>query len=106
MSGGWGSWAGAAAAGSCGLAEIDLGGINGPGLLEASQRPPVHAEAQGRAKPHAGRAHPGPSGGHAGGRGLIWKVGSPSGGYGRNTNQTAGVLTMLAHESRTWNGTS
>jgi len=23
-------------------------------------------------------------------------VGSPSGGYGRNTNQTAGVLTMLA----------
>lgn len=28
--------------------------------------------------------------------GLIWKVGSPSGGYGRNTNQAAGVLTMLA----------
>jgi hypothetical protein len=28
--------------------------------------------------------------------GLIWKVGSPSGGYGPNTNQAAGVLTMLA----------
>lgn len=28
--------------------------------------------------------------------GLIWKVSSPSGGYGRNTNQAAGVLTMLA----------
>jgi len=28
--------------------------------------------------------------------GLIWKVGSPTGGYGRNTNQAAGVLTMLA----------
>jgi hypothetical protein len=28
--------------------------------------------------------------------GLIWKVGSPQGGYGRNTNQAAGVLTMLA----------
>jgi hypothetical protein len=28
--------------------------------------------------------------------GLIWKVGSPDGGYGRNTNQAAGVLTMLA----------
>jgi hypothetical protein len=28
--------------------------------------------------------------------GLIWKVGSPEGGYGRNTNQAAGVLTMLA----------
>jgi hypothetical protein len=28
--------------------------------------------------------------------GLIWKVGSPNGGYGRNTNQAAGVLTMLA----------
>ncbi len=28
--------------------------------------------------------------------GLIWKVGSPAGGYGRNTNQAAGVLTMLA----------
>src|SRR3954451_124084 len=28
--------------------------------------------------------------------GLIWKVGSPSGGDGRNTNQAAGVLTMLA----------
>lgn len=28
--------------------------------------------------------------------GLIWKVGSPGGGYGRNTNQAAGVLTMLA----------
>jgi hypothetical protein len=28
--------------------------------------------------------------------GLIWKVGSPHGGYGRNTNQAAGVLTMLA----------
>ncbi len=27
---------------------------------------------------------------------LIWKVGSPDGGYGRNTNQAAGVLTMLA----------
>jgi hypothetical protein len=27
---------------------------------------------------------------------LIWKVGSPKGGYGRNTNQAAGVLTMLA----------
>lgn len=28
--------------------------------------------------------------------GLIWKVSSPSGGYGRNSNQAAGVLTMLA----------
>lgn len=28
--------------------------------------------------------------------GLIWKVASPSGGYGRNTNQASGVLTMLA----------
>ena len=28
--------------------------------------------------------------------GLIWKVSSPSGGYGRNTNQAAGVLMMLA----------
>jgi len=28
--------------------------------------------------------------------GLIWKVSSPTGGYGRNTNQAAGVLTMLA----------
>jgi hypothetical protein len=28
--------------------------------------------------------------------GLIWKVSSPGGGYGRNTNQAAGVLTMLA----------
>ena len=28
--------------------------------------------------------------------GLIWKVSSPAGGYGRNTNQAAGVLTMLA----------
>jgi hypothetical protein len=28
--------------------------------------------------------------------GLIWKVGSPEGGYGRKTNQAAGVLTMLA----------
>jgi hypothetical protein len=32
----------------------------------------------------------------AGVGGLIWKVGSPTGGYGRNTNQAAGVLTMLA----------
>jgi hypothetical protein len=28
--------------------------------------------------------------------GLIWKVSSPTGGYGRNTNQAAGVITMLA----------
>jgi hypothetical protein len=28
--------------------------------------------------------------------GLIWKVASPAGGYGRNTNQASGVLTMLA----------
>lgn len=28
--------------------------------------------------------------------GLIWKVSSPDGGHGRNTNQAAGVLTMLA----------
>lgn len=28
--------------------------------------------------------------------GLIWKVSAPDGGYGRNTNQAAGVLTMLA----------
>ncbi len=28
--------------------------------------------------------------------GLIWKVSAPSGGYGRNTNQAAGVMTMLA----------
>lgn len=28
--------------------------------------------------------------------GLIWKVASPYGGYGRNTNQASGVLTMLA----------
>ncbi len=28
--------------------------------------------------------------------GLIWKVASPSGGYGRNTNQASGVLAMLA----------
>ena len=28
--------------------------------------------------------------------GLIWKVGPSVGGYGRNTNQAAGVLTMLA----------
>jgi hypothetical protein len=28
--------------------------------------------------------------------GLMWKISSPSGGYSRNTNQAAGVLTMLA----------
>lgn len=28
--------------------------------------------------------------------GLIWKIGPSTGGYGRNTNQAAGVLTMLA----------
>ncbi len=28
--------------------------------------------------------------------GLIWKVSAPGGGYGRNTNQASGVLTMLA----------
>jgi hypothetical protein len=27
---------------------------------------------------------------------LIWKVSSPSGGYGRNTNQASAVITMLA----------
>ncbi len=42
----------------------------------------VRIEVRGIDKPEAG--------------GLIWKVSSPSGGYGRNTNQAAGVLTMLA----------
>jgi len=28
--------------------------------------------------------------------GLMWKVSSPEGGYGRNTNQATGVVTMLA----------
>lgn len=28
--------------------------------------------------------------------GLIWKVSSPEGGYGRNTNQAAAVLTMIS----------
>lgn len=28
--------------------------------------------------------------------GLMWKVSSPVGGYGRNTNTASGVLTMIA----------
>ncbi len=42
----------------------------------------VRIEVRSINKPHAG--------------GLIWKVSSPSGGYGRNTNQASAVITMLA----------
>ncbi len=28
--------------------------------------------------------------------GLMWKVSSPAGGYGRNSNHATGVMTMLA----------
>ncbi len=42
----------------------------------------VRIEVRGIDKPEAG--------------GLIWKVGSPSGGYGRNTNQASGVLAALS----------